>query len=244
MRSNPYFLKQSYRLPRQVLNRQIIEIICREMRRQKITFSCATAKELKEIAGIIKTIKEEGMPKYFICKNLGSDLGKGIFLHPDFKAIEKGRVIAPYAGQVAFVAQKTFHDGSYAFTPVENIYLDKQEQLLYDKEAIYRPLRLYALKIDACKEGNFTRFINHSDKPNVVAYTLSIPSNSHGVSAAPVEIIYFAKKTIHPGEQLLVSYEDGEKSYWKGHDAKPVPMSPRTFRVNNYNLNLIKNLLY
>jgi hypothetical protein len=92
------------------------------------------------------------------------------------------------------------------------------------------------LKVDGFKKGNFTRFINHSEKPNVVAYTLAVPANPYGLVPVPIEVIYFAKKTIYPGEQLLVSYEEGEKCYWGAQAAKPFPMTPKTFRLSEKGL--------
>ena len=65
--------------------------------------------------------------------------------------------------------------------------------------------------IDATRWGNSARFINHSEKPNVNAELLRIPSNSYDLTPSLLEIVYVANKTIQPGEQLLVCYEDEEK---------------------------------
>jgi SET domain-containing protein len=167
-----------------------------------------------------------------VCRPLGRNLGKGIFLSPSAAPIKKGSVIASYAGEVSVIAQNRPDDGSYAFTPVEDMLLSKDEQKQFDKGSSYSPKRLYSFKVDGLKNGNFTRYINHSEKPNVIAYTLSVPSNAHGLSPSPIEVIYFARKTIHPGEQLLVSYEDGDKCYWGGQSVKPFAMTPKTFRLS------------
>lgn len=218
-----------FKSPRQILSGEIIKIISREMRKQKLKLSRTTRKEIIQIAQVVKEIEQQGLPKQFICKKLSEDLGYGIFLRLDAQPIYKGQLIAPYAGEISFVPQHEDNEGSYAFTPVERIHLNKVEQALFDAKRRYSPKRLYFLKVDARKSGNFTRFINHSETPNIVAYTLSIPSNEYGVEPSPVEILYFAKKLIRPGEQLLVSYEDGEKSYWL--EGKPLPMTPSTFRL-------------
>jgi hypothetical protein len=42
-----------------------------------------------------------------------------------------------------------------------------------------------------------------------------------------------------PGEQLLISYEDGEKSYWGVAKIKPFPMTPKTFILDS-GLKLVK----
>jgi hypothetical protein len=93
--------------------------------------------------------------------------------------------------------------------------------------------RLYSVDLDADKKGNFTRFINHSEKPNIEAQFVKIPSNKLGISPGSCEVIYVAKKTIHPGEQLLVCYEGDDKSYWGALKIKPFPMTPKTFVLNS-----------
>jgi len=190
-------------------------------------------KNLKELAEVSQAIEKTGCPKHLICKKLSNRLGAGIFLHPDAKPILKGQVIASYAGVISVVVQnEPDEDGSYAFAPLEDFYLSKDEQIIFDKKNKYHPRRLYALKLDALKKGNFTRFINHSEKPNIVADALAIPANPFGLTPAPIEIIYVAKKTILPGEQLLISYEAGEKTYWKLFNIKPFPMTSKSFRLS------------
>ncbi len=65
--------------------------------------------------------------------------------------------------------------------------------------------------VDAKKFCNFTRFINHSYKPNVVAVTLYCADGWH--------MTYIALKPIKKGEQLLVDYGKG---YW--YDRQPVDL--------------------
>ncbi len=222
-----------YKLPRQVFTPECVEVIIREMKKQKIKLSSATKQDLKDIKKICQVIKKSGLPDHLICKKLPADLGRGIFLHPKAESLEKGEIIAPYAGALSIVPQNLADDGSYAFEPVAELHLTKEEQSYFDPKCRYHPRRLYSLKLDALKQGNFTRFINHSEKPNVVACMMSIPSNRLGVNPAPIEIIYMVKKKIHPGEQLLVSYEDGEKSYWGAFKIKPFPMTPKTFQLDS-----------
>ncbi len=222
-----------YQLPRPLINPALIDIIHRELKKQKIVVHRLLKKNLQELAKVSKAIQEHGYPDHLIRKKLSGQLGYGIFLHPDATAIPKGQVIASYAGDLSIVVQNEPDEGAYAFAPLEEMHLSKEEQRHFDKKHTYHPRRLYALKLDAYKKGNFTRFINHSEKPNLSAEMLQIPSNPYGLLPAPIEIIYFAKKTIHPGEQLLVSYEDGEKSYWKAFRIKPFLMTPQTFRLSS-----------
>ncbi len=221
-----------FKLPRQLISHDINKVISRELRKQKVYLARASNKILKEIVEVCKAISTTGLPKYLVCKKLSDKLGHGIFLRPDAAPILRGQVIAPYAGVVSIDAQNLPAKDAYVFAPLEYMHLSKEEQFFYDKESDYHPRRLYSVNLDAEKQGNFTRFINHSDQPNVIARILAIPSNSLGLAPAFMEVIYFANKRIHPGEQLLVCYEDEEGSYWDVFKIKPFPMTPKTFQLD------------
>lgn len=223
----------NFKLPYQILTQEIRTIISREIRIQQLKILRATKKILKEIAQVSKEIEKHTFPDYLICKKLPHNLGSGIFLHPEATPILKGTVIAPYSGEVSIVPQNdSDDDGDYVFAPLSDIHLTKEEQSYFDKKNRYHPRRLYSIKLDALKQGNFTRFINHSGKPNIVAELFSITSNSYKLPPSPMEVVYMAKKTIHPGEQLLISYEGDDKSYWRASKIKPFPMTSKTFQLN------------
>jgi hypothetical protein len=223
-----------FRLTRQtIVNPNIPRIITREMKKQKTYVFSASKKDLKEIYEVSGEIRRHGLPKYLVRKKLPKALGYGIFLHPKAKPILKGQVIAPYAGEVSILPQNMPDDSAYAFATVCDFHLPKEEQALLDDKLFFHPRRLYFVNVDALKKGNFTRFINHSEKPNVVVHFVRIPSNSFGLKPAPMEIVYYAKRTIHPGEQLLVCYEDGEKTYWAPLNIKPFPMTAKTFQLSS-----------
>lgn len=222
-----------YSLSRPVIGQELFLIVNREIIKQKLPISLMSRKNLKELAAVSKAIEKLGCPKYLACKKLSHGLGHGIFLRADAKPILKGQVIASYAGVVSVVPQNEPDVGSYAFALLEYFKLSKKEQILLDKKNAYHPQRLYELKLDAFKKGNFTRFINHSEKPNIFAEALEIPSNSYCLAPSPIEIVYIAKKTIYPGEQLMISYEDGEKTYWEMFNIKPFSMTPKTFRISS-----------
>lgn len=223
-----------FKLPRQILPKEIKKIISRELQRQQLTIPSAPKKTVKELADIFKIIETQAMPPHLICKKLPHDLGHGIFLRPNAKPILRGSVIAFYAGEVSIVPQNNYEDiGDYAFAPLSDMKLTKEEQQLYHKNSKFHPNRLYSLKLDALDKGNFTRFINHSDKPNVVAELLAITSNNRlGLASSPIEVVYLAKKKILPGEQLLTCYDGEDQSYWGGSDITPFQMDPKTFRLN------------
>lgn len=182
------------------------------------------------MADILQVIEEKGLPSYLICKRLPHGLGRGIFLHPEAEPLVKGQVIAPYAGEASIVPPHKSDGGLYAFTPLEGLLLKEKEHPFFDRRR-YDPTRRYTFKVDAIKKGNFTRFVNHSVKPNIEAHLYTIPSNAYGVEPSPLEVVYFVKKTIRPGEQLLVCYEGEKNCYWDG-ETKPFPMGPKTFQLN------------
>lgn len=221
-----------YKLAAQIGDQNLLGIISREIKKQRISVPPASKKQLKEIAAVSKQIQKNGLPEYLVKKKLPKGLGFGIFLHPDAKPIPKGRVIAPYAGEVFIAPQNAPDDSAYVFELISHVHLLKKEQALLSKGLCYHPRRHYSINLDALRKGNFTRFINHSEIPNVIAHMACIPPNNFGLTPSPLQIIYFAKKTILPGEQLLVCYEGEEKSYWTSLKIKPVPMGPKTFQLN------------
>ncbi len=221
-----------FKLPRQVVNQEMSKVLSREVDKQKIGVVRASKKQLREIAEATKQISESGIPKNLVLKKLPGKLGYGIFLHPKAKPILKGQIIAPYSGELSLVPQNLPEDALYAFEPLDHILLSKEEQFQFDAKRKYHPGRLYSMQVDALKKGNFTRYINHSHKPNIVAEFFKISSNSYGLDPAPIEVVYVAGKTIKPGEQLLVSYDGDNHSYWDALDFKPIPITPQTLRLD------------
>jgi hypothetical protein len=223
---------KKFKLPRPLLNPRMLKVAAKEVRRQKVVVLRANRFELQELAEITREIESRGLPKNLIRKKLPGGIGHGIFLHPKAEPILKGQIIAPYSGEMSIIPQSLAEDSLYAFEPLANILLTKEEQKYFDSKRPYHPKRLYAMYVDALKTGNFTRFINHSEKPNLVAEFYQIPSNSFGLAPSPIEVIYVAKKKIRPGEQLLVNYDGDEHSYWTSVGIKPVPITPTTFLLD------------
>ena len=221
-----------FRLPRQEINQKLLSLGCKKLKQNKIPVPRAKSKILNELLTTIKQIERNGLPKHLVLRKLKKGLGYGIFLHPKAKPLLRGGLIAPYSGEVFLFAQNDEDDTDYAFALISDLHLTKQEQLDWDPNRRYHPRRLYSIDLDARKKGNFTRFINHSDQPNIEAKFLRIPRNSLGLTPAPFELLYVAKKTILPGEQLLISYEPEEKNYWGVVNIKPVPMTPKTFQLD------------
>jgi hypothetical protein len=227
-----------YKLPRPEYSSLMIDIIKREMKKQNYAPPKMSKKALQELKHVIEVIKSKGLLQDLVLKQLPDPMGYGIFLHPKAKPIPKGQLISIYAGEVVFYPQYVPDNSAYAFAPIDDMTLTKNEQAILDKKRSFSSRRLYSLNIDAEDSGNFTRFINHSEKPNVEARLLEVPKNKLGLEEAPIEVVYFAKKKIMPGEQLLVSYEDGEACYWSVLNIKPEPVFAKTFTIDE-KLNLI-----
>ena len=222
-----------YKLPRQLTTPQLNNLISTQLKKQNITLPTASKKTLQTLADILPRILQNGLPHSLILRKLPHSLGHGIFLHPQAKPIPRGTLIAPYAGTLSLEAQNDPEDSDYAFAPLADIRLAHPDHTLFDPKRRFHPRRLYILNLDAQHNGNFTRFINHSDTPNVTIRYERIPQNPYGLAPAPLEVLYFAKKTIHPGHQLLVSYEDPEdQTYWGVMGIKPYPLKPTTFKLS------------
>lgn len=216
-------------MPFQVIDSAIHAVIEREVRKQRLSLLRASDQHLKELADVAKSIRLNGIPSHLVCKKLPKGLGHGIFLLPEAETLHKGQVLGPYTGDTLLVPQHVDDDSLYAFEPLSNIHLTRDEQKKFHPKAKYHPRRHYSLHVNAEKSGNFTRFINHSEQPNVVAELVRIPPNSYGVPESSLAVIYFISKTVRPGEQLLVSYDGDDHSYWSALDIKPFPLFATTF---------------
>ncbi len=221
-----------YKLPRQTMCQKVRSFGMKKIKEEDLHIPRAKPLHLSQIADILKKIELSGLPESLVVVKLKGKLGFGVFLKPDAKPILRGEPIAPYSGDVYIAPQNSGEGSDYAFSLISDLVLSKEEQKIFDPQNRFHPKRLYSIDLDADKKGNFTRFINHSSKPNVEARLVRIPKNGVGLEPAPFEIVYFAKKKILPGEQLLVCYEGEDKSYWGALNIKPFPMNPRTFRLN------------
>lgn len=227
-----------YKLPRPVFSETLIKMLNREAEKQELYLTKASNKVMQELKVMCDIIKKSGLPDMLVLKKLPQPMGYGIFLHPKARPLKKGKVLGSYGGNTCVLPQNLPDESAYAFAPMEDLTLLKTEQAILDPKRNHHPSRKYVFNIDAENEGNYTRFINHSEKPNVLARLLVIPKNKHGLTPSPMEVIYSIKKTVNPGEQLLVSYEDGEESYWSVLKIKPEPIFPHTFTLDE-SLNLI-----
>ncbi len=221
-----------FRLKRQEIDKDLFIFCLNRIKQDKLVLPKAGKKIVQGMSAVLKDIEESGLPSYLRIKKLKGKLGYGVFLHPEAKPISRGALIAPYSGRVLLSPQYAGNDSDYAFALMSNLCLTREEQLKWDPSRRYHPRRLYSVDLDAHKKGNFTRFINHSETPNVEARFVKISSTSKDLPSAPFELIYVAKKMIRPGEQLLVCYEGEDKSYWGALKIKPFSMTPTTFMLD------------
>ncbi|EKE08008.1 MAG: hypothetical protein ACD_17C00398G0003 [uncultured bacterium] len=212
----------SFNLKTSRFSKDFSEIIDRQFQKRDLHLHRLRRKGLKELEEVYGEIQSYGIPQKYVKKKLKGNIGYGIFLQVEADPILKGEIIALYTGQVILEAQMDADDGDYSFDVVTGLTLTQKEQKKFDPRRPFSPRRLYDIKVDATKIGNFTRFINHSHVPNIVAFLVDLPD-------AGYQILYKAQKKIRPGEQLLVNYEGEEESYWAPLGIKPYPMTPRTF---------------
>lgn len=230
-----------YKLPRAIITKEMTSILKREIQKQGIEILKAPKTLLKQLKKIQDEVLSHETPLHLVRCKLPGALGHGIFLHPNAKPIKKDQLIGPYSGFANIVWQNEESDSCFAFAPITDMHLTKDEQKIFDSKRKFHPARRYAFDVDADKEGNFIRFVNHSNKPNVSAHLYSVGKNDFDLTPSIIEVFYLASKTIKPGEQLLVNYEGDDGSYWDSLGIKPLKITPQTFTLDSNGQLITKN---
>jgi hypothetical protein len=132
---------------------------------------------------------QEGYTRPLLVKWIDSDVGYGAFAE---EVIPKFTFIGEYVGLVRKRSLFRRNSNTYCF-----------DYPIGDLKSPY--------VIDAKDQGNLTRFINHSDHPNLE------PAAAY--SEGLLHIILFTKEVIAPGTQLVYDY--GE-DFWAGRKKKKV----------------------
>jgi hypothetical protein len=152
-------------------------------------------------------------------------LGFGIFLKKTAECINKDSFIGFYTGRIeATHLDYRDRENRYLFLITRLVSPSLSENNNSGNEIIY-------FVINAKDEGNFTRYINHSEDCNVKAQLVVDDIGN-------IEIGFFASKTIEPGSQLLIDYG---KSYWELESRTLIPINPETYvidaeeQINNCN---------
>lgn len=115
-------------------------------------------------------------------KWINQEMGYGVFAE---KEIFAGTFIGEYTGIVRYLSRKHPDHNPYCF---------------------HYPTKWWSLKyfvIDALREGNLTRFINHSQRPNIHPLCL--------VDRGLLHQVFVASRLIKKGEQITFDYG---KDYW------------------------------
>jgi hypothetical protein len=124
-------------------------------------------------------------------KYINNEVGYGVFAETN---LYEDDFIQEYAGHV-ISAEQLFYNGRN----LNNSYL----MTLFPSMSCH--LQTPDMMIDAKKAGNFTRFINHSEKPNV---KIKLVLDAEGLW----HVVFFMGRTTHADEQLFIDY--GRK-YWE-----------------------------
>ena len=187
-----------------------------------------TTLPFKTVIRLCEDVRNLGLPKNFIIKR-HPKIGFGIFTED--KIIKKKTVVAIYTGKYIlhriksperktslymYGIQETIH-----FKPGQYKRLVKEKILRSRKE--YNPQDEYEITLDAAKEGNWARFINHSDNPNCSVELRKIEASKNNFIILPVII---AKRDIKPGTQVTTDYG---KEYWKSCGIKKRHVKPSEF---------------
>ncbi len=180
----------------------------------------------KIFKSLISTVATHGIPPEFTLKR-HPVVGWGLFVAPG-QMIAAKKIIGIYAGRVMLVNPRTpkeamrFKDEeTYNFLiDSDPIHLDKKEIRALSKEGSiridpgYNVSKGFEIIVDASKSGNFTRFVNHSEEPNLKARCKLVKCKG----GSQIVVVFIAKRTLFENEPLLLNYGPG---YWKGKGILP-----------------------
>lgn len=99
--------------------------------------------------------------------------------------IAEGSYVLTYTGEIITAAEKKRRSSLYVFAPNED--QTKEEGCLF---------------IDALNKGNLSRFVNHSCDPNIRVVKVFTDFADERLP----KIVFFANRTIQPGEELSINY--------------------------------------
>lgn len=132
---------------------------------------------------LYKPFIDEGFVAEHTLEWISEAIGYGLFAAKSYK---KGGFIGEYVGEVK------------RFLPLRCRRNDYIGEL---RVAEHVPLRFI---LDSEKKGNMTRFINHSDTPNLKSMTV--------ISSGLLHAIFVANQDIAPGQQFCYNYGP---TYWR-----------------------------
>jgi hypothetical protein len=169
----------------------------------------------KTVARLYLEVEEYGLPRNFTLKKHPS-IGFGVFTSD--KSIKPNTVIGIYTGKLMFhrVGKSVNKISLYVYGIHESLTLERKQYTKLLKEKFiasptkkFDPEQEYEIMLDAEKEGNWTRFINHSDKSNCYVELRKIQVSESEYIVLPVII---TKRKLLPNTQVTTDYG---KDYWK-----------------------------
>lgn len=151
-----------------------------------------TAAEKENLDAYYRLIQQKYESPWYM-KYISKKVGYGIFAAADIK---KGQLISEYVGII--YDKKTYlnklpYNANYCWSMIPHSSITTEVQFY----------------VDAIKSCNFTRFINHSYKPNVTPLAIYTPEG--------YRMLYVACEDIAKDEQLLVNYGNGYWSHRNDH---------------------------
>lgn len=172
----------------------------------------------KTVARLYAEVEEYGLPKNFVLKKHPT-IGYGVF-NAD-KIIKPNTVLGIYTGKLMFHRpNKSVNKISlYVYGIHESLTLDRKVYAKLLKQGFiasplkkFDPEQEFEIMLDAEKEGNWTRFINHSDNANCWVELRKIQVSKDEYIVLPVII---SKRIILPNKQITTDYG---REYWKNCD--------------------------
>jgi hypothetical protein len=204
---------------------KIVSLLKTFSKKQKSTDLAKVTKAfLKKIEKYKQDLKTDGLPPFLEIATVNQFIQWGIFLKPDAKPLKKGTFIGIYSGILEIVFASETKDNHYAYDLATNIKIHREHLPLVRSKTPSPTLdEDYSIQINAEKNGNFTRYINHSSiDTNIDAFAKRMPDDT-------VVICLVTKKTIYPGEQLLSNYGG---MYWAVLPIIPEPALAKSYKIN------------
>ncbi len=166
----------------------------------------------EEFSSYETDLATHGIRPNLAIREINDQIGRGVFLKEDAEVIPPNTFIGLYAGtfQISHVDEEI--SSSYLFTVIADLELSRQEIGLVGGSTADR--NCYYLEVDGAEQGNFTRYLNHADEKdaNLKVLYVRLPNGS-------IQIGFWTRKTIQPGDELLLCYG---KAYWSSKGVEPL----------------------
>lgn len=160
-------------------------------------------------------------PNLKLCK-INQEVGNGVFLAPDANPIPENQFIGLYGGEYIVAHSEEDVDSDYLFTVFTDIELQNSELDLIEGARNFETNQ-FCLEVDGKKKGNFCRYFNHTsaEHANLKFCYVCMKDGS-------IQIAFYTKKTVYPGEQLMLDYKN---EFWRAKKIQPKIETPKTYTL-------------